>query len=51
MADVEFPDEETKNNFLKPDFFLLEVTQDVTFAGGLLCGKSYENILPKLESI
>jgi hypothetical protein len=30
---------------------LIEVTQDVIFAGGLLCGKSYEDILPKLKSL
>gem|GEM_PF-5318225 len=31
MADVEFPDEETKEHFQIPDFCLCEVTQDITF--------------------
>ncbi len=48
MADVEFPDERSKEKFLMPDFCLCEVTQDVTFAGWLLCGKTYKDISKKL---
>ncbi len=51
MADVEFPDEDTKNNFQMPDFCLCEVTQDVWFAWGLLCGKSYKDIWEKLTAL
>jgi adenylate cyclase len=51
MADVEFSDEATKENFQMPDFCLTEITQDVTFAGGLLCGKLYEDISEKLASL
>ena len=48
MADVEFPDELSKTNFLMPDFCLCEVTQDVTFAGWCLCGKTFKDISKKL---
>ena len=51
MADVEFPDEETKKNFQMPDFCLCEVTQEVIFAWGLLCGKTYEDISGRLEEL
>ena len=51
MADVEFPDELSKKNFLMPDFCLCEVTQDVTFAGWCLCGKTYGDIKGNLDSL
>ena len=51
LVDVEFPDETSKNNFLMPDFCLCEVTQDVTFAWGLLCGKDYGDIEDKLRTL
>ena len=48
MADVEFPDETTKQHFVMPDFCLCEVTQEKMFAWWLLCGKTYTDISPKL---
>ncbi|MFA6255750.1 MAG: hypothetical protein WC606_01075 [Candidatus Absconditabacterales bacterium] len=51
LVDAEFTDEETKNNFQMPEFCLCEVTQDVEFAGGLLCGKNYNDISKKLTSL
>ena len=32
-----------------PDFCLAEVTQEEFIAGGMLCGKSFEDIKDKLE--
>lgn len=49
LIDFEFHSEEEKNSFEMPDFCLAEVTQDEVFAGGKLCGKSYEDIVEKLE--
>ena len=51
LVDVEFPDEASKHDFLIPDFCLCEVTQDATFAWGLLCGKDYGDIEKKLTSL
>ena len=49
LVDVEFPDEASKMKFQMPDFCLCEVTQDVTFAWWLLCGKNYSDIAEKLR--
>ena len=49
LADVEFSSEAEMNHFDMPDFCLAEVTQEVWAAGGMLCGKSYEDIAPHLE--
>jgi hypothetical protein len=51
LVDAEFPDEQTKKTFKMPDFCLCEVTQEVMFAGGLLCGKSYDDIAEKLDKL
>lgn len=51
MADFEFKTEEEKSNFKIPDFCLIDVTQEEFIAGGMLCGKKYEDILPKLNSL
>lgn len=51
LVDVEFPDEASKMEFEMPDFCLCEVTQDVTFAWGLLCGKSYADIAERLDEL
>jgi len=44
MIDFEFATIEEKDNFKMPDFCLADVTQEVFLAGGMICGKSYEDI-------
>lgn len=44
LVDVEFDSIEEKNKFQIPDFCLVEVTQEDFLAGGMLCGKSYQDI-------
>jgi CYTH domain-containing protein len=44
MIDFEFATVEEKDNFKMPDFCLADVTQEVFLAGGMICGKSYEDI-------
>ncbi|PIN75006.1 hypothetical protein COV18_04575 [Candidatus Woesearchaeota archaeon CG10_big_fil_rev_8_21_14_0_10_37_12] len=48
LVDFEFEKEEDKNNFQMPDFCLANVTQEKFTAGGMLCGKSYMNIINDL---
>ena len=49
VVDFEFGTEEEKLAFEMPDFCLVEVTQEEFIAGGMLAGKSYEDIKEKLE--
>lgn len=51
LIDFEFDDPEEKNNFEMPDFCLADVTQERFIAGGMICGKSYEDIEEELEKI
>jgi len=44
LIDIEFKTVEEKNNFIMPDFCLIEVTQETFIAGGKICGKKYEDI-------
>ena len=44
LIDVEFDCVEEKNKFKIPDFCLVEVTQEDFLAGGMLCGKTYQDI-------
>jgi CYTH domain-containing protein len=44
VVEFEFPDEKTRDAFEMPDFCLADVTQDDFVAGGLLCGKRYEDL-------
>ena len=44
VIDFEFANIEEKDNFKMPDFCLADVTQEVFLAGGMICGKKYENI-------
>ncbi len=44
LVDFEFATIEEKNSFRIPDFCLADVTQELFLAGGMLCGKSYEDI-------
>jgi len=49
VADFEFDSDEEKNSFGIPDFCLVEVTQEEFLAGGMLSGKSYDDIENKLK--
>lgn len=49
LVDFEFDNKEDKENFTTPDFCLKDVTDEKFIAGGMLCGKSYEDIRPELE--
>lgn len=49
LVDFEFVSLEDKNSFLMPDFCLADVTQETFLAGGMLCGKSYDDIKKDLE--
>jgi len=51
LIDFEFKTEEEKNNFQMPNFCLKEVTQEEFIAGGMLCGKSYEDIEEELNKL
>lgn len=51
VVDVEFEKVEDKNNFGMPEFCLVDVTQDKSFAAGILAGKNYEDIEPVLEKL
>lgn len=51
LADIEFPDEQSQKEFLMPDFCLAEVTQEEWVAWGMLCGKSYKEILSYIKQI
>jgi len=44
IVDFEFVTIEEKNEFEMPDFCLTDITQEVFVAGGMICGKSYEDI-------
>jgi CYTH domain-containing protein len=50
LVDAEFKTREEKNSFEMPSFCLAEVTQEKFSAGGMLCGKNYEDIEPKLKA-
>ncbi len=49
IIDFEFKTSEEKENFKMPDFCLTEITQEDFIAGGMLCGKSYEDIEEDLK--
>jgi len=51
LADFEFSDVATKNAFKMPDFCLVDVTQEEIFAGGMLCGKKYSDVAPRLKEL
>lgn len=44
LIDVEFASIEEKDAFVIPDFCLADVTQEEFVAGGMLCGKLYQDI-------
>lgn len=49
IVDFEFATLEEKDNFQMPDFCLVEITQEVFIAGGMICGKTYKDIESNLE--
>ena len=51
LIDVEFTSEEDMKNFTAPEFFLTEVKSKEFLAGGMLCGKSYDDIEPFLKQM
>jgi adenylate cyclase len=48
-VDFEFKSVSEKNSFQPPDFCLANVTQEKTFAGGILAGKNYQDIEAELK--
>jgi len=48
LVDFEFSSHEEKDSFEMPEFCLAEVTHEEFIAGGMLCGKKYEDIESKL---
>jgi len=49
IVDFEFKNKEEKDSFKIPDFCLAEITHELFAAGGMLCGKSYEDIEEDLK--
>ena len=49
LVDAEFSPDEEKNAFAMPDFCLADVTHEKILAGGMVCGKSYEDLKNRLE--
>lgn len=47
--DVEFTSTTDRDNFVMPDFCLVNVTQAKFIAGGMLCGKTYADIEAELN--
>jgi CYTH domain-containing protein len=44
LVDFEFANKEEMHAFVMPSFCLVEITQEKFTAGGMLCGKSYQDI-------
>lgn len=49
VVDFEFKTLKEKDNFQIPDFCLIDITQEVFIAGGMICGKSYKDIEENLR--
>jgi len=49
LIDFEFETIEEKDAFIMPDFCLADVTQEKFTAGGMICGKTYEDIEDNLK--
>ena len=49
IIDFEFATLDEKDNFQMPSFCLIDVTQEVFIAGGMICGKTYKDIEANLE--
>jgi CYTH domain-containing protein len=50
LIDFEFKTSQEKDSFVAPDCCLADVTQEEFIAGGILSGKSYQDIFPRLEA-
>lgn len=48
LVEVEFKSLEEKSNFVTPEWLLAEVTQSNFIAGGMLCGKQFDDISDEL---
>ncbi len=48
LIDLEFPSVEEKEKFKKPDWLGFDVTNENFIAGGMICGKKYEDIKNEL---
>ncbi|MBR9676071.1 hypothetical protein GOV05_03625 [Candidatus Woesearchaeota archaeon] len=44
VVDFEFETTEEKEKFEMPDFCLVDITQEIFIAGGIICGKTYKDI-------
>ena len=51
VIDFEFKSEEEKKSFVMPDFCLVDITQERFIAGGMICGKKYEDIEEELQKL
>ena len=51
LIDFEFDSDKVKEKFNPPEFCLKDVTQEIVIAGGMLCGKSYIDIVSKLKKL
>ena len=49
LVDFEFATLEEKDNFQIPDFCLVDITQEIFIAGGMICGKRYKDIEDNLN--
>lgn len=49
LVDFEFDSKEEKDTFEMPEFCLADVTHEMFIAGGMLAGKSFEDIRAELE--
>jgi CYTH domain-containing protein len=49
VIDFEFDNVEDKNTFHMPEFCLIDITQEEFIAGGMVCGKNYEDIEDNLR--
>lgn len=48
VCEAEFDDQTTFDSFQMPSFCLVDITQDEHIAGGLLCGKTLDQVMPQL---
>lgn len=49
VVDFEFDSPEAQRAFVMPEFCLADITQEDFIAGGVLCGKKYQDIQAELE--
>lgn len=49
VVDFEFETKEEKDSFEMPDFCLVDITPEEFIAGGMVCGKSYEDLSEDLN--